>query len=55
MLLFGMSVIIWYSQQAMVNFIFQDLCFEKGKFEPSVDYRIVAYEKSVYIVSHHAM
>ena len=46
-MLFGMSVIIWHCQQAMIGFIFLDLCFKKGEFEPSVAYKSVAYEKSV--------
>ena len=44
-MLFGTSVIIWHSQQAMVGFIFQDLCFRKWQFEPSVAYKSVADKK----------
>ena len=44
-MLFGMSVIIWHSQQAMFGFIFQDLCFKKGKFESSVACKSVVYKK----------
>ena len=48
-MLFGMSVIIWHSQQAILGFIFQNLCFKKGQFEPSVAYKSAAYKKkSVY-------
>ena len=40
-----MSVIIRYSQQAMVGFIFLDLCSKKGEFELSVAYKSIAHKK----------
>ena len=44
-MLFWMSVIIWHSRQAMVGFTFQNLCFKKVQFEPSVAYKSVAIKK----------
>ena len=44
-MLFWMSVIIWHSRQAVVGFIFQDSCFKKGQFEPSVAYKSVTNKK----------
>ena len=50
-MLFGISVIIWHNQQAILGFIFQDLCFKMGQFEPTVAYKSVAYkEKRVVMI-----
>ena len=48
-MLFWMSVIIWHSRQAMVGFIFQDLCFRKGQFEPLLFMKVLLIKKSVYV------